>query len=103
MGTESFGATAPLEKEQKIKEINDQIASKKAEWRKIEERNYEFRNNFSANTGGKPVDFIKLKQGDVSEEMKHSAYKDGERATQLQMDTIQVEIDELEKQKTSLY
>jgi hypothetical protein len=104
MGMESFGTPAPLsEKEQKIKDIDERIAAKKEEWRKAEERNYELRNNFSANTEGKPVDFVELNKGDVSERDKYNAYKEGERATKAQMDNIQAEIDTLEAERTSLF
>ncbi len=107
MGMESFGTPAASEKEQKIKEIDDKIAAKKAEWRRYEEMNYKFRNNFSANAEGKSVDFVELKNeyrnGAGLETEKYKAYKDGERATKSQMDQAQAEIDELERQKTSLH
>jgi superfamily I DNA and RNA helicase len=97
-----FGEGIPKSKEQQIKELDAIIAVKKAQWKKAEETNYELRNNFSANTEGKPVDFTKLEQRDVSERDKHNAYVDGQKATKQQMERLQAEIDELEEKKRAL-
>lgn len=93
----------PEEKEQKRKEIDAQIEAKKAEWKKIEERNYNLRMNSSADGKGRPVDLIKLDQGDVVERDLHNAYMSAKKTTQYQMDSLQEEIKALEAKKTSLF